>query len=335
MPGKFDIVSVGGAVRDITFYTNKGRLFRTPENLTAQQMVGFEYGAKIHIHEAHYTHGGGAVNTSSIAATLGLKSGIIARVGKDEDAESIIRNLHENGVDTAYVQKDRSTTTGTSFIVSINKKEKEHVVFTHRGANDFLEITPQAKNIRTKWFYISSLCGPNWLKSLRTICQYAKANDSKVAWNPGNIQLQTGKNTLEKIFPMVDLLILNKDEAIELVLSGIKIGSRNPDFLNKTVYLLNMLKEWGSKSVVITEGAKGASALENERVIRTKAHKIQTKKILDTTGIGDAFGATLVSGVIRGKTMEESLRMAAINSAHVLKEVGAHKGALSMDQLEK
>jgi hypothetical protein len=39
---RFDIVTIGGAVKDFTFYTDQGRLFNTPENLTAQKMLGHQ-----------------------------------------------------------------------------------------------------------------------------------------------------------------------------------------------------------------------------------------------------------------------------------------------------
>ena len=44
----YDIITIGGATRDITFLTDKGKVIETPENLTEQALLCFEHGAKIY-----------------------------------------------------------------------------------------------------------------------------------------------------------------------------------------------------------------------------------------------------------------------------------------------
>ena len=46
---KYDIIAIGGAVEDITFYTNEGVLLDNQKNLFKQKLLAFEYGAKIKI----------------------------------------------------------------------------------------------------------------------------------------------------------------------------------------------------------------------------------------------------------------------------------------------
>lgn len=332
---QYDVITFGGAVRDIIFFSDKGRLFRTPEDIVAQKMLAFELGAKIPISHAYYTFGGGAVNTAHIFSKLGLRTAITARVGDDEDASTIARSLRSCGISTPFLQRDPSQKTGFSFILSTPKFDREHIVFTYRGANDCFEVSDKKHSYRAKWYYISSLCGSHWLKTLKNILSLAKKNAAKVAWNPGSFQIQAGKKSIEKILKNVDVLILNKDEAIELVLSGIKLGRRSPKFLNNTVYLLNILNEWGPETVIITEGSHGASALFQEKVHRVKAYRISQKRIVDTTGVGDAFAATFIAARIYENDIDSALKLAAINSAHVLTKIGAHEGACTYDELLK
>ena len=82
---KFEVITIGGAVRDIIFYTNQGKLFATPNNLTAQKMLAFEYGAKINAPEAYYNLGGGAANTAVTFARLNFKTAVVAPFGRDPD----------------------------------------------------------------------------------------------------------------------------------------------------------------------------------------------------------------------------------------------------------
>jgi hypothetical protein len=46
---QLDIITIGAAVKDFTLYPNEGKIFNTPQNLTAQKMLAFEYGAKINL----------------------------------------------------------------------------------------------------------------------------------------------------------------------------------------------------------------------------------------------------------------------------------------------
>lgn len=321
-------------MRDITFYTNKGRVFHTPENMIEQKVLGFEHGSKIPITEAFFSLGGGAANTANVFAKLGLEASVLAKIGDDEDGHHILCSLRDKHIHVDGIQKDQKTRTGLSFIVCASKKEGEHIAFTYRGANDnFALHESDLRGMRANCFYITSLSGDDWMKTLHAVVKHGEDDNSLVAWNPGMLQLQAGKKILEEILTKVNVLILNKDEAIELALSGIHIGKRHPKFLNKTLYLLNILSEWGPPIVVITEGHKGASALAHGVLYKVKAVR---KKVIDTTGVGDVFGATFIAGILKNsKDIDMALRWGAINSAYALTRPGAQEGALTREELLK
>ena len=329
---KFDVITIGGAVKDITFYTDKGRFFPTPENLTAQKMLAFEYGAKINVKELYLSLGGGAANTAVSFSLLGLKVASIFKVGADHLGQEIIANLKKEKIATEFIQIDKKQPTGLSVIIAVTKGEREHIVFTNRGANNSLLITSsQLAKLKADWFYISSLSGGNWLKNLKLIFQSAKQNNIKLAWNPGSLQLQAGKRILAAFLQQTDILILNKDEAIELVLSGIKLGRKDPRFLNKPVYLLNILKEWGPKMIVITNGKQGAWAYDGKKI---HSQKICKAKVVNTTGVGDAFGSSFLAGVINSGNLTKALKWGMVNTSSVVTKVGAQSGLLTIKELK-
>ncbi len=176
---KFDIVTIGGAVRDITFYTNKGKIFSTPEDLTAQKMLAFEYGAKINVPEAYCSVGGGAANSAVSLARLGFKAATIVRIGKDEDGNHILNKFKKEKINTNFIQLDYKTLTGFSFILSL-QKEKEHIAFSYRGANENLAIqSGKLEKIITPWLYLASLSGISWLKTLRSTFNFARKKNVK------------------------------------------------------------------------------------------------------------------------------------------------------------
>ncbi|RJR31311.1 carbohydrate kinase family protein [Candidatus Parcubacteria bacterium] len=333
MPKKeFDIISVGGAVRDFNFWSKSGKFLNTPENLTAQKLLAFEYGAKVNAEEIFCSIGGGASNTSASFVKLGLKTAALVRLGNDSDGKIIAENFKKHKVNDWLIQYDQKKISGISFILTTDKKEKDHVVFAFRGANENLEFPVQKfKKIRTKWIYITSLAGENWKKTLGQIFSWAQFNKVKVAWNPGIKQLQAGKKVLEKFLKLTNVIILNKDEAIELSLSGLKFGRKIPTHLNKPLYLLNILKEWGPKIVLITDGKRGAFCYDGKNIQHVKPLR---KKIVDTTGVGDAFGAAFVSALIyHPGYVKEALRWGIINSNSVITQYGAQGGIVGKAEM--
>lgn len=330
----FDVVSIGGAVKDHTLYIDGGKIFGTPQNITSQKMVAFEYGAKLKTREAYLSLGGGAANSAVAMSRLGLKTGILSRLGKDEVADDVMKKLKKEKIYTSRLQFDSKHITGFSFILVADKKDRERTIFNYVGCGELLQLKPSSfKNLKSKWFYLSSLSGSKWLANTKEIFKQAKKNSTKVYWNPGNKQIKAGKKSISSFLKQTEILTLNKDEAIELVLSGVKLGRKDPKHLNRPVYLLNILHEWGPKIVMITDGKKGAYVYDGEKIYR---QKIKNSKVVDRTGVGDCFGSSFLTGYIYEKgNITKALKYATANSASVVTKVGAQNGLLRLSKLKE
>ena len=324
----FDIITIGGATRDITFLTDKGKVIETPENLTEQALLGFEYGAKIKSEEVYFNFGGGACNSAATFAKLGLKVAVSCRVGKDDDGESMKKNLKELGINTDLIQVDQKRKTGSSLVV-VDKIGGDRVIFVYKGASDFLEVQEEEIS-KTKWIYLTSMAG-NWQEGLEEINNAVENNGIKLAWNPGATQISAGKKELENTLKNTEILIINKDEAIELVQSDEKIKLDFNEITDSKV-LLNIIKSWGPKNVVITDGPEGAYSFGGEKISYVPA---TSRSKIDSTGAGDSFGSALVAGYMQDENMETALKYGVINSGSVVSEFGAQNGILSKDEIEK
>jgi len=323
----YDVVSLGGATRDIIFYTNAGRIIKTPDDLTCQKLLGFEYGAKIISEKVFFGLGGGGCNTAVSFARLGLKAANWIIVGQDREGDSIIKDLDTEGVDTKFVQRGKALSTGLSFI-TIAEKTKDHVAFLYRGANDRLAFPKNAyQKIKTKWLYVSSLTGMNWIKTAESIVQMVEKGNVKLAWNPGETQLKAGKKKLAKVLKVCQVLLINEDEAIELVLSA---GLKPKNIKNPRV-LIKIIQEWGPKIIVITVGRKGAYAYNGEKIYFSK---VIDKPVVDTTGAGDCFGSSFVTGQIKFKgDIDKSFKIGMLNTASLVQKIGAEGGLIKWSQI--
>jgi len=319
----FDCITFGGATRDIFFKTTKGVIFPDPED-DQEKMLAFKYGQKIITDNAHFSFGGGALNIAVSMAKLDLHVATCINLGRDESAHSIVQRLQELSVDTSLITTDPENHTALSLIVM---DKKDHVAFLHRGANNFLKLCDEDKLASTKWFFITSLTGQS-ADALPVLVDYAHKNQIKIALNPGGTQLKGNCKQLRNILPEVELLLLNREEAEELACS-----EEACEVIEDNNILLQKVKNMGLKRVIITDGDKGSYYIDDN----TKNFEPAFKRgvvVIDTTGAGDAFGATFLACLIKEMDIPLAQKIAAINSAHVTEFIGAQDGLLTTKEIQ-
>jgi fructoselysine 6-kinase len=127
-------------------------------------------------------------------------------------------------------------------------------------------------------------------------------------------------------------LFVNKDEAIELVVSA---GYKKTDkkILNSSKELLKIIKSWGTNLAVITSGHNGADAYDGNNFYYQNI--IEEVRRIDTTGIGDSFNSSFLAGLeIYKGDIQKSLALGAKVSASVISQQGAQNGLLTKKDLK-
>lgn len=311
---QFDLISIGGATVDISFYSKEGELIPAGGN-AKQKMLAFEYGAKVVADRVYTTCGGGASNSSVSVSRLGLKTAIICRVGDDSNGVTVLKNLKENKVDTGLIKLERQEATAFSVILTIDNPAKEHIAFIHRGANSNLSAKDIPAVLPADWLYVTSLPSDSWKEIVSKLVKTGK----NIVWNPGNEQLKDIPAII-KFLPAVRLLILNHHEALEF------------RKLKDMKGLLSYIHGLGPKLVVITDSANGAYAFDGKKYYYMKA---ASSKTINTLGVGDSFGSALTASLIYDKNIKEALSWGIRNSASVVAHIGAQAGLLTKKQIEK
>ncbi|MFH1522783.1 MAG: carbohydrate kinase family protein [Patescibacteria group bacterium] len=324
---KYDIITIGGATEDINFYIDEGILLDNKKDILRQKLLAFEYGAKIKVNKSYVTFGGGAANTAANFRGLGFKTACIISVGDDNRGKRIIKNLKDKGVDTRLVQKNEGIESGFSFIL-INP---EKIVFSYRAANSKLRIKNyELKMIeKAKWLYITSLSG-EWEEVLRKVFSVKGVN---IAWNPGHTQLKSGFKKISKFIKKTTVLIVNIDEAIELVMSDKKYKNKGNEFLNTVKNLLEILHNWGPEIIVITSGKKGADVYNGLKFYHQNILKEKIRA--DTTGVGDAFGSSFIAGLeMYDGDIKKAMYLGIRNTSSVIARQGAQNGLLRRHEIK-
>lgn len=321
-----DFLTIGGITEDIVFFTSDGVLVDNNKDLLRQKLLAFEYGAKINIKEFGRYFGGGASNTAVNFSKMGFKVAVLAVVGKDDRTARVLDNLKKNKVDISNITINKKESTGFSFILN-NKKDR--IIFTYRGVNDSLVIGPQNRKIieNSRWVYLTSL-PDNYLNSLKHIFAFK----NKIAWNPGLNQLSGGIKKIEYFLKKTEILVINKDEGLEIVKKDKRFKKKNDEFLNKSENLIQILKKLGPQIVILTDGINGAYFYDGNNFYHQKIIKNQNR--IDTTGVGDAFGSTVVAFLDRfNGDYKKAMFLGVKNVASVVSKSGAQNGLLTSKKL--
>lgn len=354
------VFTIGGATQDI-FLTYSGADSITIEkHHGAEHYMLFESGEKVEIDSIMYELGGGATNSALSFKKQGFEVSTYCKIGTDSIGDFVIKKLEEEKINTPLVTKSSEHETGKSFIV--NSQQGERTIFAYRGANNHLDLKSLVCDDLKKadLLYITSLSNES-ATILPSLVACAQNYNIPIALNPGSSQLKKGTESLKLSLKHVHTLILNSSEAktfmitlIESHDSYLKAFKTNQPTTTaqqstNTAYLLDnpitynnlyfsmqqFFKEvlsMGPKVVVITNGANGIYAATNEHIL---FHPSIKTNVVDTVGAGDAFGSCFVGSMALGFSLEDSLRRGALNSASVLRYIGAQKGLLTKEELNR
>jgi sugar/nucleoside kinase (ribokinase family) len=308
------------------FPTEEGVVTDTPDDLLSQKKIYFELGAKYKIDKVFEAPGGCAANVAQGLSRLGIRTGIFTKIGEDATGKWILDELEKEGIEIDLVQIDKNCQTDFSSII-VDIKTKDHIVFWNRDSNERLEIFPD-KISGAEWIFVSALNG-DWRNHLDVIMEIAQRRGIKIAFNPGQKNIHDGVKKIFQAIKKCQILILNKDEAIEII-SQVEHSGRVD--LNNEKFLLEEFSKLGCEAIVITDGSRGAWAYAGKSFYFCPGIKIDA---VDTLGAGDAFTGAFLAAYLHGKDIQECLQWGAANGSNVAKFYGAKEGLLKIKEIDK
>jgi ribokinase len=254
---------------------------------------------------------GNSANAAVSAARLGLASALLSDVGADQNGKECVMALKKDGVETKYVTSHKGMISNYHYVLWYDAERT--ILVKHQ---EYPYKLPSIKN--PKWVYVSSLGGNSYEYHLEII-KWLNANpDIKVAFQPGTFQMSLGLEKLSDLYKRADIFFCNKEEAQRI------LKTQEGDVKK----LMEMLRNVGPKTIIMTDGPNGAYAFDGKDAYFMPTYP-DPKPPFERTGAGDAFASTLTIALAKGKTLEEALMWAPINSASVVQNVGAQRGLLT------
>ncbi len=259
---------------------------------------------------------GNSANAAVCASRLGLKSALVSNIGRDYFGEECIQTLKKEKVGTEFIKKHKDKKTNYHYVLWF--EDDRTILIKHE---EFSYELPRIDE--PEWIYLSSLGSSAipWHKILEEyLVRHPKIN---LAFQPGTYQIKFSQELLG-IYKKSKVVLCNKEEAQRILSTD----------QNEIKELLRQMRNLGPEIAVITDGTKGAYACDRNECFYIPPYP-DLKPPFERTGAGDAFSATLVSGLSLGLNLAEALTWAPINSMSVVQYVGAREGLLNRNKIKE
>lgn len=319
------ILGIGNALVDVmTLIDNDNILEKFSLPKGSMQLVDGEKSAIIKSGTSEFKRnrvsGGSAANTIHGLAMLGIDTGFIGSIGKDDTGDFFENDMKNAGVKTFLTRRD--SVTGTA--VALISPGSERTFATHLGA----AVELSSDDLRVEYFrdynilYIEGYLILN-KELVEKACLFAKKNNMKIAldlasYNVVDAKLSDFKEIIESY---VDIVFANEEEAKSF--TGLAPSEA-----------LNTISEF-CEIAVIKVGRDGSLVKRGEEIIKIGALQVNC---IDTTGAGDLYAAGFLYGYAKGLPLDVCGQFGSVLSGHVIEIVGArmdeHKWKKIMEMLK-
>ena len=248
--------------------------------------------------------GGSAANTMSGLAKLGITSGFLSKIGKDEVGQFFEKQMTDSHVQPLMLKSD----TPSGRVQALVTPDGERTFATCLGAAAEMSPNDIKPELFANWdiFYVEGylVANPTMLdKAVKT----AKEAGLKIAIDMAsyNVVEESRDYFMQLIENYVDYVFANEQEAFAL--TGME-PLQALDFLASRCEI-----------AVVKVGAKGAYIKRGNEMVTVSPMKAN---VIDTNGAGDMWAAGFLAGFVKGESLEKCGQMGAIVAANVIEVLG-------------
>jgi adenosine kinase len=246
--------------------------------------------------------GGCAPNIAYTLALLGERPRLMATAGQDFD--DYRRWLEAAGVDTSLVREVDGKFTA-SFFCSTDEASNQIASFYTGAMANAGELS-----FRTVEDCRLAIVSPNDPGAMLQYAEECRTLGIPYIWDPGQQCARMSGDELKDGLVGAAVVICN-DYEFELIRQ--KTGLDEAGVLGH------------AQALVITRGEAGCSIVEGER--RTDVPAVPPTRIIDPTGVGDAFRGGFLKGMASGADYEVCARLGSVAATYALEHLGGQSHA--------
>ena len=261
--------------------------------------------------------GGKGLNQSIALARAGVETYQAGAIGTD--GMFLLEQLKEAGVNTDLVKILDDVRTGNAIIQ--NDDEGDNCIVLFGGANQAI-TKEQVDEVFKDFTNEDYLLIQNEINELSYIVEKAKEEGMKIILNPSPMNEKIMKLPLDQI----DYFILNEIEAMQI------LKMDKPEEIDGK-YIASLLHErFKDATIVLTLGSEGSVCISDDEYVEQSIYKV---KAIDTTAAGDTYTGYFIAGILKGKTIKESMDIASKASAIAVTRQGAAPSIPVLEEVEE
>ena len=254
--------------------------------------------------------GGCAPNIAYTLALLGERPFLMATAG--EDFGDYRQWLDAAGIDTSLVKQVGGKFTA-SFFCSTDTANNQIASFYTGAMADAGQLSFRgAKDAKL------AIISPNDPGAMVSYAEECRTLKIPFIFDPGQQCARMSGDELRDGVTGAHMVICN-DYEFELLRQ--KTGMSEQDVLAQ------------ADSLIITKGEKGSSVLTKDTQVDVPA--VEPHKVVDPTGVGDAFRGGLMKGMALGLPYDMAARLGSVAATYALEHLGGQSHAYTWDEFKK
>lgn len=256
--------------------------------------------------------GGPAANAAFLLAKWKEDVSFVGMVGNDYYGQIIIKELNSEGVNTEYIEKNSSTSTDTSYIIS-NRSNGSRTIITSK-IKEFPSLSNPVEIIDADYILVDG--------------EHFETAKEVLLRNPKAISiLDAGKckKEIANLGLIVNYIICSKDFAESL--TNVKIDNTYDTLV--TVYE-KMKAIYKNQTIIITLEGNGSFTKIGEKYEIIPSISV---KAIDSTGAGDIFHGAFTYFMAQGNDLKKSIVLSSITSAISVTRIGARYSIPTLEEV--
>ncbi|MEJ2409155.1 MAG: adenosine kinase [Novosphingobium sp.] len=321
-----DVIAIGNAIIDVIANCEDSLIEELGLARGGMMLIDDEQARSLYeaMGPAREISGGSAANTLAGLAQLGARCGFIGQVAQDQLGDVFTHDIRAGGIHFDVPAREGNPPTARCLIFVT--PDGQRTMNTFLGASHYLpaQALDEALIADAAVLYLEGyLWDPEEPRAaMRKAIAAARTAGRKVAFTPSETFVidRHRADFLDLIDAgQIDVLFCNEHEMAAL--------TGEADFDAGIAALAPRIPV-----LVVTRSADGAVAVANG--VRSQVAAEPIDKVVDTTGAGDLFAAGFLFGHVRGKPVEDCLRMGAICASEIISHYGARAEASLKDLID-
>ncbi|MFQ1054130.1 sugar kinase [Gilliamella apicola] len=268
-------------------------------------------------------------------AKLGFPVIFFSCIGKDPFGNMCIKRLKQDGVIIDGITTHNKANTGSAFVTYKGSNDRDFIFNIPNSACGLLSFNHINENLLKDCTHLhvmgSSLYSFRAIDAMRKALDIIKSKGGTISFDPNlrkeMFNIQEMEQSFDYIMEYTDIFLPSESEVSYF-------ASSNDESEDQTMFaLLNK----GIKHIVVKKGSKGANYYgrdDNNNLLTLHVDGFITTPV-DPTGAGDCFGATFISLMLAGYSVEQALQYANASGALAVSKTGPMEGTSTFAELKQ